>query len=149
MKRLVLAFAVLGASCATKPPTTAALLAGSWKCESKANFGTINSSITYTPDGKATAHMAVAGSGGALAVQAEGDVDGTWKLVEDDTKLEQSIANVKITGAKLNGQDIDPGMAQAMVGPYLAGQSATSDIKVDKASLALTNSDGGTTNCAR
>lgn len=149
MRRLVLAFAVLGASCATKPPTTADLLVGTWTCESKPNFGAIKSTITYSPDGKANAKMSVAGSGGALAAEAEGDVEGAWKLVEEGAKLEQSIANVTITSAKLNGQTVDPGMAQAMIGPYLSGQSATTAIKVDQANLTLTNADGNVTACAR
>ena len=149
MMRLAIATAVLCASCATKPPTTADLLLGSWTCESKPSFGTIKATTTYSPDGKAKAQISVAGSGGALAVEAAGDVEATWKLVEEDAKIEQSIAGVTITSAKLNGQDVDPGMAQAMIAPYLAGQSATSAVKVDKTSLTLTSADSVVTACSR
>jgi hypothetical protein len=80
---------------------------------------------------------------------ATGKVDGGWKLLENDTKLEQTIANVTITGAKMNDQTIEPAMAQAMIGPSLAGQSSVTTMKLDDKTLTLTDATGNVTNCTR
>jgi len=150
MKRLVLGAAALAAlaACATTPTTTQ-LLIGTWNCESKPAFGSIKTTTTYSPDGTGKAHLAVAGTSGALTFEAVGDADATWKLLEEDTKIELKVNNVTVTSAKLNGNTIDPKMAQTMIGPYLAGQSATSAIKVDQKTLTLTATDGSVTNCTR
>jgi hypothetical protein len=150
MKRILVAVGLtFVAGCATKPPTTANLLLGTWNCESKPSFGTIKGTTTYSPGGKAAGRLTIAGSGGAMAVEATGDVEATWKLLEDNAKLEQTIAGIKIISAKLNGQDIEPGMAQSMVAPMIAGQSTTSTVKVDKTNLVLTSDDGAVTTCTR
>ena len=150
MKRVVLGAAALSAlaACATTPTTTQLVL-GTWNCESKASFGTIKSTNTYSPDGTGKAHLNVAGAVGAMNFEAVGDADATWKLLEEDTKIEQKISGVTVTSAKLNGNTIDPKMAQTMIGPYLAGQSAASAIKVDAKTLTLTGTDGSATNCTR
>jgi len=150
MKRILFAAVLtLVAGCATKPPTTTDLLLGTWNCESKPSFGTIKGTTTYSSGGEAAGRLTIAGSGGPMAVEATGDIDASWKLLEDDAKLEQTIDGIKITSAKLNGQDIEPGMAQSMLAPMIAGQSATSAIKIDKTSLVLTSTDGAVTTCTR
>jgi hypothetical protein len=141
---------VLVAACATTPKTPAQLLVGTWTCESKSNFGSIKSAMTYAPDGKAGGEMSVAGTGNpTMLIEAAGKVDGSWKLLENDTKLEQTLANVTVTSAKLNSQAIDPKMAQAMLGSSLAGQSTTTAIKIDAASMTLTSEGGDITSCTR
>ena len=82
-------------------------------------------------------------------VEAIGNGDATWALLEDNTKLESKIGNLSITSVKMGDQVIEPAMAQAMIGPMLAGQSAVSTIKVDKTNLTLTATDGTVTSCMR
>ena len=150
MKRLVLGTAALAAlaSCATTPTTTQLLL-GTWNCESKPAFGVIKTTTTYAPDGGGKAHLTVTGASGALNFEAVGDADATWKLLEEDTKIEQKVSAVTVSSAKLNGNTVDPKMAQTLIGPYLAGQSAASAIKIDAKTLTITAADGSVTNCAR
>lgn len=153
MKRMVLFTGVLLvlAACMTKPPTTTELLLGTWNCESHPTFGTIAGTTTYSPDGKGIGHLTVVGSGSGMAVEAAGDVTASWKLLEDDTKLQQTIDNLTVTSAKLNGNVVQPKMAQAMLAPFIGGQNTTSAIKIDPKAktMTLTAADGSVTNCKR
>jgi hypothetical protein len=153
MKRAVLgiAFALL-AACATTPPkpkTPAEMLLGKWTCETKSSAVAITAVMTYLPDGKAAGDISVASANPTMMFAATGKVDGGWKLLENDTKLEQTITNVTIAGAKMNDQTIEPAMAQAMIGPSLAGQSSVTTMKLDDKTLTLTDATGNVTNCTR
>jgi hypothetical protein len=154
MKRAVLGIAfIFLAACGTtpsKPKTPADLLLGTWSCETKSGAVAINAKMTYSPDGKAAGEMTVGGAGNpTMMFAAAGKVDGSWKLLENDTKLEQTIANVTITSAKLNDQTIEPAMAQSMIGSSLAGQSSVTTMKIDDKTLTLTDASGTVTNCTR
>jgi hypothetical protein len=155
MRRLILASAVsfLLAACATSPPkpkTPAEMLLGRWSCETRTSAVAISSNMTYSPDGKAVGEISVGSAGNpTMMFAATGKVDGSWKLIENDTKLQQTLANVTITGAKLNEQVIEPAMAQSMIGPSLAGQSSVTTMKVDDKTLTLTDTTGTATNCTR
>jgi len=154
MKRIVLGIAsVLLAACATTPPkpkTPAEMLLGTWNCETKSSAVAINAKMTYAPEGKASGDISVGSSSNpTMMFAATGKVEGGWKLLENDTKLEQTIANFTITTAKLNDQTIEPAMAQAMIGPSLAGQSSVTTMKMDDKTLTLTDTTGNVTNCTR
>lgn len=152
MRRAILLAGVslLLASCATTPPTTGQLLLGSWKCEAPiGSGGQLKGDVTYAPDGKSTMKVVFTGAMAGSKVEAAGNGDATWALLEDNTKLESKIENLNITSVKMGEQVIEPAMAQAMIGPMLAGQSAVSTIKVDKTNLTLTATDGTVTSCSR
>ena len=154
MKRVLLGVtALLFAACATTPPkpkTPAEMLLGTWTCETKSSGVAINAKMTYSQDGKAAGDISVGSSGNpTMMFAATGKVEGSWKLLENDTKLEQTIANITITTAKLNDQTIEPSMAQAMIGPSLAGQSSVTAMKMDDRTLTLTDTTGNVTNCTR
>jgi hypothetical protein len=155
MRRLILASGVsfLLAACATTPPkpkTPSELLLGTWTCETNTSAVAITAKMTYSADGKEAGEMSVGSTGNpTMMFAATGKVDGSWTLIENDTKLQQTLANVTITSAKLNDQIIEPAMAQSMIGPSLAGQSSVTDMKIDDKSLTLTDTSGTATNCTR
>jgi hypothetical protein len=151
MRRLILATGVslLLASCATTPPTTEQLLLGTWNCEAPIGSGKLQGAVTYAAGGKSTMKLTFSGEMAGAKVEAIGDGDATWALLEDNTKLESRIGNLTLTSVKMGDQVIAPAMAQAMIGPMLAGQSAVSTINVDKTNLTLTATDGTATSCTR
>jgi hypothetical protein len=149
MKRIAISTLVLLAGCATKPPTTTDLLLGAWNCELTAGPVAIKGVFSYLPEGKGMFNVNISGGIGTYQIDAKGEGDATWKLIEDDSKLESKIETVTITEATVNGQTVAPAMAQSLLGQSLAGQSTTSTVKVDKTSLVLTQDDGAATNCSR
>ena len=150
MKRTAFGFAATFlAACASTPPTTEQLLLGTWKCEAPIGSGALKGDVTYAADGKSTMKVAFTGDMAGAKVEAVGEGDATWALVEDNTRLESKIGNLTITSVKMGDQVIAPAMAQAMIGPMLAGQSAVSAIKVDAKTLTLTATDGTVTSCTR
>jgi hypothetical protein len=150
MKRTVVGLAAIFlAACATSPPTTEQLLLGAWKCEAPIGSGKLAGDVTYEAGGKSTMKVTFTGEMAGSKVEAIGNGDATWTLLEDNTKLESKIGNLALTSVKMGEQVIEPAMAQAMIGPMLAGQSAVSTIKVDKANLTLTATDGTVTSCKR
>jgi hypothetical protein len=149
MKRVLLTALVALASCATRPPSTTELLLGPWNCELTVGPVGIKGVFTYAPEGKGTFNVNVTGAIGTYQLDAQGEGDATWRLVEEDTKLDSKIETVTITSAKVNGNVVAPAMAQSLLGQSLAGQSSTSTIKLDRTSLVLTQPDGSTTTCTR
>jgi len=148
----VAAVAAILSACAStppRPPTPAELLvAAPWTCESKIGPGVMKSVQTYKPDGTATVTLDVKGSNGGMTVDAAGNGDAKWQLLEADTKLQVTLGNLTVTRANLNGQNIDPKLAQSMIGSYLAGQSATSGVVITSTTLELTAEDAKTS-CSR
>ena len=145
-------FASLGlvlAGCALAPPTVTQQLLGTWSCDAAIGGGSLKGLMTYAEGGKGTVKLNYTGKMGAQAIVAAGDGDATWKLIEDDTKLESTINTVNLTTVKIGDRDVPPAMAQSMLAPMLAGQTATSTIKLDKANLTLTATDGTITACTR
>jgi hypothetical protein len=150
MKRVVFGFAAtLLAGCATTPPTTEQLLLGGWKCEAPIGNGKLAGDVNYEAGGTSTMKLAFTGNMAGSTVEAIGNGDATWALLEDNTKLESKIGNLTLTSVKMGEQVIEPAMAQAMIGPMLAGQSAVSTINVDRTNLTLTATDGTVTSCKR
>ncbi|HEV7694466.1 MAG TPA: hypothetical protein VGO52_26755 [Hyphomonadaceae bacterium] len=145
---------LLGACASTppKPPTPAELLvAAPWNCQSTIGPGTIKSVQTYKPDGTATVTLEVkggSGGSGGMTVEAAGNGDAKWQLLEADTKMQVTLGNLTVTRANLNGNNIDPKLAQSMIGGYLAGQSATSTVVITSTTLELTAEDAKTS-CMR
>jgi hypothetical protein len=148
MKRVLITSLAVLAGCATAPTPTQLLL-GAWNCQMTAGPATIKGVFNYLPEGKGDFKVNIAGTIGNIPFDAEGHGDASWRLLEEDTKLESKIETLTIDSAKANGQVVAPAMAQSLLGQSLAGQSATSVIKVDKSSLVLTQEDGSATNCTR
>jgi hypothetical protein len=154
MRRLLATAAVslfLSACASTppRPPTPAELLvAAPWNCSSAIGPGTVKSVQTYKPDGTAAVTLEVKGGNGGMTVEAAGNGDAKWQLLEADTKMQVTLGNLTVTRANLNGQNIDPKLAQSMIGGYLAGQSATSAIVLTSTTLELTAEDAKTS-CTR
>jgi outer membrane biogenesis lipoprotein LolB len=154
MRRLLgtAAVSLLLTACAStppKPPTPAELLvAAPWNCQSTIGPGTIKSVQTYKSDGTAAVTLDVKGGSGGMTVDAAGNGDAKWQLLEADTKLQVTLGNLTVTRANLNGQNIDPKLAQSMIGSYLAGQSATSGVVITSTTLELTAEDAKTS-CTR
>jgi hypothetical protein len=146
---LLAGVSLLFAACATKPLTTEQLLLGAWKCEAPIGSGQLKGDVTYEAGGKSKMNLAFTGAMAGAKVEAIGNGDTSWALLEDDTKLESKIGNLNITSVKMGDQVIEPAMAQAMIGPMLAGQSAVSTIKVEENAMTLTATDGTVTSCAR
>jgi hypothetical protein len=151
MRRVILlaGLSLLLASCATKPPTTEELLLGTWNCEAPIGSGKLQGVVAYEAGGKSTMKLTFSGDMAGAKVEAIGNGDATWALLEDNTKLESKIGNLTLTSVKMGDQVIAPAMAQAMIGPMLAGQSAVAAIKVDAKTLTLTATDGTVTSCTR
>jgi hypothetical protein len=154
MSRVIPAFAALIvlAACAStppRPPTPAEMLtAAPWTCESTIGPGKIKSTQTYKPDGTAVFDLNIVGEGQGMKVDAAGTGTATWKLLEADTKMEVTLGGLTVTRANLNGMNIDPALAQSMIGQYVAGQSATSAIAITSTTLELT-ADDAKTSCTR
>lgn len=146
------AVSMLLAACAStppKPPTPAELLvAAPWNCETAIGPGAMKSVQTYKPDGTATFTLDVKGGQGNMTVDAAGNGEAKWQLLEADTKLQVTLGNLTVTRANLNGMNIDPALAQSMIGGYLAGQSATSAVAITSTTLELT-ADDAKTSCTR
>lgn len=152
MRRLVLLAALAISACASTPPKPLTpaeqLVAAPWTCESAIGPGTLKTVQTYKSDGTAAFTLDAKGGNGSMTVDASGKGDAKWKLLENDTKMEVTLGNLTVTRANLNGASIDPAMAQAMLGPYLAGQSATTSFAITSTTLELASSDGKTS-CTR
>jgi hypothetical protein len=149
MKRLVLAFAGLSVACASAPATTADRILGTWTCEALISGGSLKGDMTYAKGGKATLKLNYTGTMANQPVVAAGEADGTWELVESDAKIKSTIGNLNVTSVKVGESDVAPAMAQALIGPMLAGQSSTSAITLEQNRLTLTAEDGTVTNCTR
>jgi hypothetical protein len=146
---LLAGVSLLFAACATKPLTTEQLLLGAWKCEAPIGSGQLKGDVIYEAGGKSTMKLAFTGAMAGAKVEAVGNGDASWTLLEDNTKLESKIGNLSITSVKMGQQVIEPAMAQAMIGPMLAGQSAVSTIEIDAKAMTLTATDGTVTSCLR
>lgn len=142
--------AVALAACASSPKTAtvADRLAGSWACDTKMGSADVKGVWTYAKDGSAKADLTVT-AGGALAVEAKGKLDATWRLESDDTKLILAHEGVTIESATVAGNKVEPAMAQALVGEMMSGQSISARITVDDSKLVLTSDDNSVVTCAR
>jgi hypothetical protein len=151
MKRILISTVALvaAAGCASSPPTVTQQLLGAWNCDATIGGGSLKGLMTYAEGGKGTVKLNYTGTMGAQPIVAAGDGEATWKLIEGDTKLESTITTVNLTSVKIGDRDVPPAMAQSMLAPMLAGQTATSTIKLDKTNLTLTATDGTVTACTR
>ena len=100
----------------------------------------------YKQDGKAAAESASL----EPAIHDVGRGDGQDRRAGSfgKTTARANVGECHDPSAKLNSQTIDPKMA-TVLGPSLAGQSTTTAIKIDAASMTLTSETGDITNCKR
>jgi hypothetical protein len=153
MKRLALsAAALLVSACATTPPAPkpAEMILGLWHCEVPIQDGLIGKTdITYAANGTTSFTLAVNGSGGGMAMELAGTGTGTWKLLENDTKLETGIGAVQVSSAKVNGNVLQPAMIQPMADQMLANQTVSGAVSITPTSMTLTPAQGSPTTCTR
>lgn len=151
MKRiLVSAIALLTvAGCASAPPTVTQRILGTWTCDSNMGGGSLKGVMTYAEAGKTTGKITFTGAMNNQPIVAAGDAEGTWELLEKDTKLKSTISNLTVTSLKVGERDMPVTMAQAMLAPLLVGQSSTAAIVLEPAKLTLTAEDNTVTTCTR
>lgn len=134
-----------------KPLTPAQqLVKAPWACETMLGQGAfLNTDITYKADGTAAFALTVSGQMGPMNAEGKGEGVGTWKLLDGDKQLEQTITTAKLTSAKLNGGDVPADMAQGLT-KSLIGQTQTAMLTLSDTSMELvTVGDGQKTTCKR
>ncbi len=127
------------AACATapKPPTTAELLVGTWACTGKVGPADMAADVTYATGGLSSMKLSATMQQGAMNVALSGTGSGTWALDKGD-QLEESVTDVKLDSASMNGKEIGVAMFQGMLAQALGKESTTSAVAVTKTSLTLT-----------
>ncbi|MBI1358801.1 MAG: hypothetical protein GC155_00790 [Alphaproteobacteria bacterium] len=140
MKRHLFAIAAATAlaACATapKPPTTAELLVGKWECAGKVGPADMTEDVTYATGGTSTMKLSAAMQQGAMNVALSGTGAGTWALNEGD-QLEETVTDVKIDSASVNGKEVGVAMFQGLLAQAL-DKPTTSSVAVTKTDLTLT-----------
>lgn len=147
-----LAFAAM-AACSSAPmaQTPQQKIVGKWNCATDADNILISGAFDYRPDGLATSSSNIEVDAGAVKIALTADADSTWGFDADGTMVEKVTA-MKLTSAKMGGQDMDKGMVDALVQPMIdgvVGESSTTTVVFGENSFVSTTEEGIVTTCKR
>jgi hypothetical protein len=88
---------------------------------------------------------------GAVKISLTSDADSTWGFNADGTMTEKVTA-MKLTSAKMGGQDMDKDMVDSLVQPMIdgvVGEFSTTTVTFGENSFVSTTEDGIVTTCER
>lgn len=148
-----LALSALGA-CASGPSAESPQqkILGNWTCETDADGMKVKGDFTYLANGLGEGIANVDVDGGGMAISLVGDVNSTWGFAEDG-KLNEKVTSMKVTSAKMSGQDIAAPMIASMIQPMVdemvVGQTSNTTVVFGDGTMTTTTEDGVVTNCKR
>lgn len=149
-----LAVACLGLAggCASTPKGPSEQILGVWTCHAEGQGATIDGKFTYSTGGKTQADATMDVDAGGQSIWVAGLLDATWGF-QPDGKLIETITSLKVNAAKMGGKDLPApaigAMLQPMVDQMIVGQSSTSTVAFDAATMTLTDDKGVVTTCKR
>jgi hypothetical protein len=141
------------AACASAPAieTPQQKVLGKWSCETESENIAISGVFDYQANGLATSSSNIGVDAGAMQIALTADADSTWGFNEDGTMTEKVTA-MKLTSAKMGGQDMPPDMVASLVQPMIdgvVGQSSTTTVEFGDNSFVSTTEEGIVTTCKR
>jgi len=147
-----MAFAV-AAACASAPEakTPQQMMTGKWHCATDSDNIVITGAFDYRSDGMATSSSSIEVDAGAMKILLTADADSTWGFNADGTMTEK-VTEMKLTSAKMGGQEMDKGMVDALVQPMVdgvVGESSTTTVTFGENSFVSTTEEGIVTTCKR
>lgn len=147
----VMLVVVTACSSAPAPQTPQQKMLGKWTCATESENIAISGVFDYQANGLATSSSNIDVDAGAMKIALTANADSTWGFAEDGTMTEKVTA-MKLTSAKMGGQDMAPGMVASLVQPMIdavVGQSSTSTIAFGEKSFVSTTDKGIVTTCKR
>ena len=141
-----MAFAV-AAACASAPEamTPQQMMTGKWNCATESEGVVISGVFDYQANGLATSTSNI----DVDAVTA--NADSTWGF-DADGKMTETVTAMKLTSAKMAGQEMDKDMVESLVQPMIdqvVGESSTSTVAFGENSFTSTTEDGIVSTCKR
>lgn len=145
-------FTLLSA-CASAPEaqTPQQMVMGKWTCATESENVAINGVFDYQANGLATSTSNIDVDAGAMKIAIVASADSTWGF-GDDGKMTETVTGMKLTSAKMGGQDMPADMVSSLVQPMIdgvVGQSSTTTVVFGDNSFVSTTEEGIVTNCKR
>ena len=139
-------------ACALTPESSQQLILGKWSCHAESQGAIVDGKFDYMTGGKAKADAEMSVDANGMKVWVAGLLDATWGF-QPDGKLIETVTGLKVTQAKMAGRDVPPmaigSMVQPMVNEMVVGQSTTSTVVFDGATMTSTDTEGVVTTCKR
>jgi hypothetical protein len=147
-----MALAVM-AACSSAPAaqTPQQMILGKWNCATDADNIAISGVFDYQANGLATSSSNIDVDAGAVKIALTADADSTWGF-DADGKMTEKVTSMKLTSAKMGGQDMDKDMVDSLVQPMVdgvVGQSSTTTVEFGDNSFVSTTEEGIVTTCTR
>lgn len=147
-----MALAVM-AACSSTPAvqTPQQMILGKWNCETESDNITISGVFDYQANGLATSTSNIVVDAGATKIALTADADSTWGIDEAGTMTEK-VTSMKLTSAKMGGQDMDADMVSSLVQPMVdgvVGESSTTTVEFADNAFVSTTEEGIVTTCKR
>ncbi|MEQ1780724.1 MAG: hypothetical protein ABMA14_05150 [Hyphomonadaceae bacterium] len=143
---------LLVSACASTPKGPADQILGAWDCHAASEGSVVDGRITYMTGGLATGDTAMAIDAGSMKVKLKGALNATWGF-QPDGKLIETVTGLKVTSAEMDGKTIPApaigAMVQPMVDQMAVGQTSTSTVVFDGATMTSTDDKGVVTTCKR
>jgi hypothetical protein len=141
------------AACSSTPAveTPQQKVLGKWNCATESDNIAISGVFDYQANGLARSSSNIDVDAGAMQIALTADADSTWGFGEDG-KMTEKVTAMKLTSAKMGGQDMAPGMVASMVQPMIdavVGQSSTTTVVFGDNSFVSTTEEGIVTTCKR
>ncbi|MEY4784690.1 MAG: hypothetical protein RIR41_2625 [Pseudomonadota bacterium] len=147
-----MAFAV-AAACASAPEakTPQQMMTGKWSCATESEGVVISGVFDYQANGLATSTSNIDVDAGAVKIALTANADSTWGF-DADGKMTETVTAMKLTSAKMAGQEMDKDMVESLVQPMIdqvVGESSTSTVAFGENSFTSTTEDGIVSTCKR
>lgn len=124
---------------------------GKWNCATESDNITISGVFDYQANGLATSQSNIGVDAGAMQIALTADAESTWGFNADGTMTEKVTA-MRLTSAKMGGQDMPEEMVAQLVKPMVdgvVGQSSTTTVAFGDNSFTSTTEEGIVTTCKR
>lgn len=147
----VMLAAMAACSSAPAPQTPQQKIMGKWTCATESENIAISGVFDYQANGLAKSSSNIDVDAGAVKIALTADADSTWGFAEDGTMTEKVTA-MKLTSARMAGQDMAPDMVASLVQPMIdgvVGESSTTTVTFGDNSFVSTTEDGIVTTCKR
>ncbi len=143
----------LATSCASAPAaqTPQQMVMGKWNCATESEGVAISGVFDYQANGLAKSTSNIDVDAGAVKIVLTATADSTWGFSADG-KMTETVTAMKLTSAKMAGQEMDKDMVESLVQPMIdgvVGESSTSTIAFGENSFTSTTEDGIVSTCKR
>lgn len=146
---MLAAVAACSSTPAPKPPQE--MILGKWTCETASENITISGVFDYQANGLAKSQSNIGVDAGAVKIALTADADSTWGFGADG-KMTETVTAMKLTSAKMGGQDMPADMVESLVQPMIdevVGQSSTTTVVFGDNSFTSTTEEDIVTTCRR